>query len=235
MAKAEARRTRPRDATTAQEAILDAAEAAFAEQGFAGARIDAIAEAASYNKSLIFHYFDDKLGLYSAVLKRADRQGSALQAEIFGSLLGEATITAESFRAFVERAVRTTFDYYVSHRRLLRIFAWEEAEGWTTFGKIASQFDQSDVEAFAVILERAQRAGVLRPGVSPYLILYIIFNSFRTYLTSLPLLQIVTGDDRLTRSDALARAREEIVAFAVHGMIADPGVGAGERQSTQTG
>jgi AcrR family transcriptional regulator len=235
MAKAEARPIRPRDARTAQEAILDAAEAAFAEHGFAGARIDAIAEAAGYNKSLIFHYFDDKLGLYSAVLKRADRQGSAMQAEIFDSLVGAPTITAETFRAFVERALRAIFDYYVSHPRLLRIAAWEEAEGWTTFAKIASQFDQSDIELFTAVVERAQRAGVLRPDVSPHLILYVILNGCRAYLTSLPLLRLITGDDHLAGPSALARMREDVVAFVVHGMIADPGANAGDGQSTQTG
>lgn len=235
MAKAGVLRIRPRDARVAQEAILDAAEAAFAEHGFAGARIDAIAEASGYNKSLIFHYFDDKLGLYSAVLKRADRQGTAMQAEIFGSLLGDTTITAETFRAFVERAVRAIFDYYVSHSRLLRITAWEEAEGWTTFTKIASQFDQSDLIGLTSIFERARQAGVLRPDVSPRFILYVIFNVCRTYLTSLPLFQLISGDEEVARPGALARAREEIVAFVVHGLIVDPGGNAGEKQSAQTG
>ena len=58
-------RARPRDATGARTALLEAAEAIFAEHGFAGARVDAIAAAAGYNKSLLFHYFGDKLQLYS--------------------------------------------------------------------------------------------------------------------------------------------------------------------------
>ena len=63
---------RERDAEVARKAILDAAEEIFAEHGFDGARIDAIAAVSGYNKSLIFHYFDDKLGLYTAVLKRIE-------------------------------------------------------------------------------------------------------------------------------------------------------------------
>ena len=52
---------RERDAEVARGAILDAAEEIFAREGFDGARVDAIAEASGYNKSLIFHYFEDKL------------------------------------------------------------------------------------------------------------------------------------------------------------------------------
>src|SRR5579864_7908772 len=62
---------RERDAEVARNAILDAAEEIFAENGFDGARIDAIAAASGYNKSLIFHYFGDKLGLYREIVSRA--------------------------------------------------------------------------------------------------------------------------------------------------------------------
>src|ERR1700739_4979422 len=93
---------RERDAEVARNTILDAAEEIFAENGFDGARIDAIAEASGYNKSLIFHYFDDKLGLYSAVLKRADDQGHEMQSEIFEMILAHPEIATDprAFRAF---------------------------------------------------------------------------------------------------------------------------------------
>src|SRR5258708_3094500 len=57
---------RERDAEVAREAILKAAEEVFAREGFAGARIDTIAAESGYNKSLIFHYFGGKEGLYLA-------------------------------------------------------------------------------------------------------------------------------------------------------------------------
>jgi len=48
--------------------ILAAAEREFAGVGYAGARIERIAEAAGVNKQLLFHYFDSKSGLFRAVL-----------------------------------------------------------------------------------------------------------------------------------------------------------------------
>src|SRR2546425_11215155 len=74
------RRGRVHDAEGARRAILNAAEEVFAEHGFDGARIDAIAATAGYNKSLIFQYFDDKLGLYAEVVRRADREINEVQA-----------------------------------------------------------------------------------------------------------------------------------------------------------
>src|SRR6266568_7554784 len=81
------KRGRAHDAEGTREAILDAAEEVFAEHGFDGARIDAIAAASGYNKSLIFQYFDDKLGLYAEVTRRADREMSELQARLLAPLL----------------------------------------------------------------------------------------------------------------------------------------------------
>src|SRR5581483_9199361 len=52
-----------------KQAILQAALAEFASQGIAGARTDTIAESAGVNKALLYYYFEDKEGLYRAVLE----------------------------------------------------------------------------------------------------------------------------------------------------------------------
>jgi TetR/AcrR family transcriptional regulator len=216
---------RPRNAARAQEAILSAAEMEFARHGFAGARVDAIAKAAGYNKSLIFQYFGDKLGLYTDVLKRVDAQATRVGLQILGSLSPDAPITRESFGALVREMVTAMFDYVVEHPQPLRIIAWEEAGGWTTLRKLYSQLDHSDVHLFMGILDRARQAGVLRPEISPHLFLMILTNVCRTYITSLPVFQMVLfGDEpasKLDTPDALAQARDEIAAFVVHGLIAD--------------
>ena len=59
-----------------RERILCAALKEFAANGFAGARVDAIARRAAINKRMLYHYFGDKEGLFKAVLRRkiAERQ-----------------------------------------------------------------------------------------------------------------------------------------------------------------
>src|SRR5713226_2531011 len=115
MAESERGHGRARDAQRAREVILDAAEAVFAEHGFDGARSDAIAKASGYNVSLLFQYFGDKLGLYAAVLQRAERQTSELQTRVLASVLADETIASDAklFRTFLETAVQAVFDYLV--------------------------------------------------------------------------------------------------------------------------
>src|SRR5215470_15155105 len=98
---------RRRDAERARGVILNTAEAIFAEHGFDGARSDAIANGSGYNVSLLFQYFGDKRGLYTAVLKRADQELRALQTRIIAPLVEDEALTsqADGFRRFLEAVV----------------------------------------------------------------------------------------------------------------------------------
>ena len=120
MNPSESKRTRG-DAT--REAILTAAETVFAEHGFDGARIDTIAKASGCNKTLIFRYFGNKLGLYSEVLKRADSEVSGLYSRLFSALVEDETIVSDAhkFRRFLETTFGAFFDYMVEHPRLMRM------------------------------------------------------------------------------------------------------------------
>jgi len=63
-----ARRGSRRQPELSRHAILQAALVEFAQEGLAGARMDAIADAAAVNKALLYYYFRDKDTLYGAVL-----------------------------------------------------------------------------------------------------------------------------------------------------------------------
>jgi AcrR family transcriptional regulator len=53
-----------------EESILDAAATVFAEHGFAGARVEAIAKAAGINKAMLYYRVGDKARLYELVVMR---------------------------------------------------------------------------------------------------------------------------------------------------------------------
>src|SRR5579875_1457405 len=136
MSEPGSRRGRVHDAEGAREAILNAAEEVFAEHGFDGARIDAIAKM------------------------------SVVQNQRYASLLDEDTVTnAHKFKTLLSTAIGSFFDYMVAHPRFMRIMTWEMAEGWHTFAQIFSERDIEDVYQFRDLLARAQDAGLLRPGV----------------------------------------------------------------------
>ena len=217
------RRGRVHNAEGAREAILNAAEGVFAEHGFDGARVDAIAEAADYNKSLLFQYFGDKLGLYEAVTRHADKEITELEMRMLAPFLEDETIATDAhrFKTFLETIIGGLFDYLLDHPRLTRIIVWEQAEGWQTFAKFLTRADVEDAERFRVLFNKAQRAGLLRSDIDPIIQLTVAEQVCWSYLTSIPLYQILLADEDLSSEAALARAREYIVAFVVHGMMID--------------
>jgi TetR/AcrR family transcriptional regulator len=224
MSEPEPRRGRTHDAEGAREAILNAAETVFAEHGFDGARIDAIAKASGYNSSLLFHYFDDKLGLYTEVIKRADSEMSELQVRVLAPLLGVETdfSKAHEFKALLEVIATTIFDFLVARPRFMRMMLWEQAEGWQTYAKIISRFSTQDVEQFEAIFHKARTAGLLRSDFAPLIQMSMVLQICMSYLTFIPLYQMILfpGED-LSSTEALARAREYLVASIVHGMMID--------------
>src|SRR4051812_35854570 len=70
---------RERNPERSRARLLEAALEEFADKGYAGARVDAIARRAGLNKQLISHHFGGKEGLYRAVMEsRLGRPGGEL-------------------------------------------------------------------------------------------------------------------------------------------------------------
>ena len=218
------RRGRSRDAEGTREAILDAGEKVFAQHGFDGARIDAIAEASGYNKSLIFQYFDDKLGLYAAVIRRADEQTRQTQNRALLDLMKTDPLQdAEALKHLLGEYVGWYLDYAVEHPQIIRIFNWEMAEGWQTFSKVLSERDYQDVEDFAPIFAKIQRAGLMRPKPAPLLQFTSAIFMCHVYLAILPLYTLLLPGTESDPPKALAEARDFIIEFIVNGMLILPG------------
>jgi TetR/AcrR family transcriptional regulator len=215
---------RARDSQRTREAILDAAEAIFAEHGFDGARTEVIAKTSGYNTGLIFRYFGDKLGLYAEVLKCADREVNELLARVFTPLLESeiAVSQASQFKNFLETMIQTFFDYLLEHPRLVRILTWEMAEGWQIFSKISSRFPAGKGEQFETFFRKAWEARLLRSDFSPKIQFSLVLQMCQTYLASLPVYQILLSGEDLSFKESLAHAKEYLTNFIVAGMMADP-------------
>src|ERR1051326_2462706 len=125
---------RPRDAERTQEALLDAAAEVFAEFGFEGARTDEIAKRAGANVALLFRYFENKEGLYRAVIARGQRIGTEEMKRLIAPFLEDETaeLDHEQVLHFLEAWIDWVMQVFVERSYLLRIFAWEMSTGWKT-------------------------------------------------------------------------------------------------------
>lgn len=114
-------RRRERNALETKRRILEAAGSEFAAKGFDGARLGTIARAASVQQALIHHYFGDKEGLHSEVVR------SGLEAMTGGvwELLSRMDAPAAKTKAKTKRQstveLRTLAEAFVE--LLLKFFA----------------------------------------------------------------------------------------------------------------
>jgi TetR/AcrR family transcriptional regulator len=217
-------RERVYDAQRTHEAIVNTASAVFAEHGFDGTSMDAIARASGYNKSLLFQYFGDKLGLYTQILKRADKEMGELVLRVFSPLLEDETLASDAsrFNSFLKSTCGAFLDYMIEHPHLMRLFNWEQAEGWQTFTRIASQFEPEDLARFEALFEKARRARLLRSDLDIVVMVVLIQQICWSSPAALPLYQSVLAGRNFSSATTLAHVREQIIAFLVAGIMSDP-------------
>jgi AcrR family transcriptional regulator len=158
--KAEAAK-RPRNSSKTKASILAAARVEFADRGFEGARVDAIAERAGANKRLLYHYFGNKEDLYRAVL--LDAYGEIRRGERALSLDQYDPVQA------MDRLVRFTFRHFLANPWFPRLLGTENIEN-ARFLKTLPDIKALHsplVGQIAAILDRGAAGGIFRRDVDP--------------------------------------------------------------------
>jgi Transcriptional regulator len=209
------------NAEGARKAILDAAEQIFADLGFDGARIDAIAEASGYNKSLIFQYFGDKLGLYAEVIRRSDAEARGLHTHAI-DLIDKtmSDISYESFAQLLTEFLGEVFDFYWENPHITHILIWEMAGGWKVYKQIALLIDTSEISTAKPFLLAIQNAGLLNSNTNPMISMILAEGISMMFQAFIPMLQTFFPDEGLPKPEAVAGIRKFYVEFVTRGLLA---------------
>jgi len=210
--KAAARNLRHHNSAETREAILEAAERIFGDEGLAGARTDAIAAAAGVNKALLYYYFGSKDGLYRAVLEGylADFNRQAL----------EVLSSEGSARSLLLRYINLHFDFIGAHRHHGPLFQRMLMADQKSLARLARQYFLPRSKALLEVIERGMRSGELRRMDSTHaaisLLSLIVF-----YFSSAPVLRAVSGMDAYAKAN-LARRKEEVLKFVRYALFKNP-------------
>jgi TetR/AcrR family transcriptional regulator len=202
------------DATRAK--ILAAALHEFAQKGFAGARVDAIADRSRANKRMIYHYYGDKEGLFVAVLEAAyDRARSAEQALNLEHMPPDAAM---------RRMVEFTFDSFVKDRTFIQLLNNENLYKARHLKKSARvrQMHSPLIGMIGGILRRGEAAGIFRGGVDPTQLWISIAALGYFYFSNIHTLSTIFGRD-LEDDEALAERRNHIVELVLESLRPRPG------------
>ena len=185
---------RPKDADPKQTraTILDAAEDEFAEHGFHGTRMVAIATRAGVTHGLLHYYFDSKDRLYEEVVGRLFRR----HLRLFERLAADGT--AVSARDLVLQS----FDLFWEHPNQVRIMLWEMASGDDRVERAMKDFYDGMARALATLPAKAPSA---KPGRDPRDVYASILGALVVYFFRDPAIKRLFGEKRFTEADRKRR------------------------------
>jgi AcrR family transcriptional regulator len=167
----EAATPRVRDAERTRAEIIEVATHEFADQGYAGARVDEIAAKTRTTKRMIYYYFGGKEGLYLAVLERAYRHIRSLEQKLDVDHLEPV----DALRQLAE----LTFDHHESHQDFVRLVAIENIHYAQHLLRSESRevLAAPALDVLTRIMERGRAAGVFRDDLDA-LDVHMIISAF---------------------------------------------------------
>jgi len=203
------RKQRPTVREENERALLEAAEAIFAEQGFAGATTAAIARRAGVPKANLHYYFATKEALYRAVVER-----------VLNAWLAAASSfdTSEDPREALTAYIGAKMDLAREMPLASRIWSAEIMRG----APIIQDFLDTTLADWVAAREKAVKrwimAGKLKP-IEPKVLFYMIWATTQQYANAAHEMAALNGGAPLDEA-AFERAKRQVIETILGGVIA---------------
>ena len=187
-----------------KRAILEKATELFAEQGFAGASIQDIADAAHTRKATVLYHFETKDALYAAVLDEALGRIAVVMGEFLAGGFGRDQLRERV--AYLLDQIHAYFAEHLAHARLLERELLEVASPTAHLTAFVEQVYLPAVTS----LEQAAEHGLIRGPVDPALFIHDLHVQLIGYFCHRPLLERLKPGDPFS-VDALIARRNHLV------------------------
>ncbi len=150
-----------RNAELTRAKIIAVATDDFAENGYAGARVDTIVKNAGISKNLLYYYFFSKENLFIKVLEETFAKLRAYQKEVKIRELPPAK--------GIEKLIIHTFQYFIDHPEFVSLVNTEnlhKAKHLKKSKKIQEMHNPL-IDNLEHLLKKGEQEGIFRPGINP--------------------------------------------------------------------
>jgi len=150
-----------------EAAILEAAETLFADKGFDGVSMSAIAKRANTSKPNIYHHFSSKNDLYLTVMKTAAQRSSVL--------LDTLAASTDSYQRRLVSFAAGELDNILEHKNSTQLIMREALSGGSKRGReIAELVVGESFARLVAMFKQGQQANELRRETDPALGAFLI-------------------------------------------------------------
>ncbi len=204
---------RTKDAARTMADILAAATREFADKGFSGARIDAIAAATATRKYMIYYHFGSKEALYLAVLEDVYRGIREAEKGLHLDELPPAEALAQ--------LVGFAFDYHHGHPDFVRLVMAENINKGEYLARsdVIRELNQSVIHAVRELYRRGVRQGVFRDGLDPVDIHLSISALCFHYVSNRPTFSLIFQSGEAP-GDAVQKRRASVIELVLRYVVA---------------
>jgi AcrR family transcriptional regulator len=158
--------------------ILDAAMEVFAQEGFAGARVDEIAKRAGVNKAMVYYRIGDKNTLYTEVLHNVFGN----MADRIANNIRENDPPEEKLRTYISNLTRTI----EKHPYLPNLMMREISSGGRKFSELMAKDLASIVAKLGEVLNEGVKKSVFIE-TKPFILHMMVVGAIVLFRASVPI------------------------------------------------
>jgi AcrR family transcriptional regulator len=192
-----------------KEIILRAATRAFAQKGFASVGIREIAREAGLNSATLYHYFENKEGIYAAVLERTFDQLVAI--------LHEISLKELEPEPLLRFAIDRYMDFIKDNRDVVKILVHEFNLETEIVSDVATKFYNKFFKIAEEMLA-ARKPGTGTRQIEPKHLLISGIGLCVIYFIIAPLFDVLEGKDQLSPA-MLAEWKKTVSDLMLYGIM----------------
>lgn len=189
---------------SSRDLLLAAARQEFANRGYEGARVDAIAAIAGVNKQLVYHHFGNKDNLYAKVLELTYNGIRERERALDLGRLKPA--------AAMRRLIEMSFDYLAENRDFVFLLTDENLHKGKHLKQIVNlqRLNTPLLSALDDILKRGAKEGLFRKKLDPLQVYISIAGLGFFYFNNIHTLSAIFGRN-LDDEGEVAERRRHVV------------------------
>ncbi len=193
------KRTTTRNPEQTKKRILEAAIQEFSERGFARARMDKVAEISMSNKRMIYYYYGDKDGLFTAIVEHEYLRFRKAEEEVCSPNLPPVMA--------LQRLVEFTWNYYLENPNYLilvnsqNLFKAEHLKR----SKTVLEAHKKAVHILQNILDLGVKQGVFRTGIDTHQLQLTIASVCYYYFSNRYTQSYLLDDDLMNKENLQKR------------------------------
>jgi AcrR family transcriptional regulator len=173
--------------------ILIAAASLYAQHGFEGTSINAVAEKAGVKKSLVQYHFKNKELLWQAAVRQVwEQRSDALPRYLDKVVL--AKVSEEDQQDMIRELCKQLLKFTFDHPQWVKIMFQEASTPGPRLDWMVSEFFQDDFDNGKAMVELAQSKQLL-PQVHAMDLLHILSGALIYLVNVAPITQRVMGED----------------------------------------